>query len=189
MTTIDYNAQPTTIPQTPKKADRLVLSLEEVFFMPKTMVHMVEPDPDAICISIRDKDSHANIYHPELKALYLAEGVPYEITDPKEQKAYIHPPLKQHYAKDRVYIKKQLVLGTTEFLRANTSAKRLYVNCSLGETRSYALACAVAFYMGFEPKPFEDHKRDENAWTNHDLQGAFEMMMDRNFKEPKFAQG
>lgn len=182
MTTIDYNTQTTTIPQTPKKAERLTLALEKVFFLPETMVHLIEPDPTAICIGIRSKEYRARRYHPELKAHYAAEGVPHTVTDPDEQRKFEHPPLDRHLTHDRIYINKQLMHGISNFLRENIAAKTLYVNCSLGETRSYALACSVANHLGFDAMPYGEHVRPECAYTNNDLHGLFEMMMYRNFK-------
>lgn len=184
MTIVQATQTSLTIPQAPKKEERIRLAIEEVYFLPQKMVHLVDPDPEAICIGIRNGDMRATRYHPEQKIVrYIAEGVPYEIENPTEQYEFKHPPLNQRLANDRVYIRKQFSLAVLDVLMKNPTAKKLYVNCSLGETRSYAVACAVAYHLGFDPKPFGEHVRDENAYTNNDLQGYLDMIMYRHFKE------
>lgn len=158
------------------KAEDKLFPIEEIYFLPQHYVYSVQPDPEAICIGIRNHLRIPTLYNDGFLAVrYICQGIPSEITDPEEQRNYRHPDEKAHLARDELYQAKQMANGVLSFLKKyGPQAKRLYVNCEMGESRSYAVAMAVATTLELEAKPFENHTRSEDAWTNGRLRDLIE---------------
>ncbi len=170
-----------------------MLKLKTVYYLPFKMIRDVVPSANALCIGLRDFDGEVHEYLDGFKAVgYFAQSMPTTVTGliPQlEYQAYNKEPNLDHIQKVD-----SLARPVADFLKEHLTddVETIYVNCVLGETRSYGIAHAIADGLRritmpttIDVLPLGNHKRPEYAYTNTLLIGRGASIIRARMKEYK----
>lgn len=148
-------------------------NLKNIFFLPESKVRDVNATEKDLCINIRPYETSPFEYKDGAKAvLYIADGMPTHFKTIIEQLEYSteHP---DGEVADKIAKVDTIGAPVAAFLKEHLddSIENIYVNCVLGESRSYAVACAIKTALRratgeVEVLPLPGHKRPKYAYTN-----------------------
>lgn len=149
-------------------------NLKNIFFLPENKVIDVNATEKDLCINIRPYYTSPFEYRNGAKAvLYIADGMPVHFKTIIEQLEYLTE-YPDGEVDDKIQKVDTIAKPVADFIKehiGDDSIENIYVNCVLGESRSYAVACAIKLALrriaeSVEVLPLPSHKLPEYAYTN-----------------------